>query len=430
MKSRIKPAIKNYTEEENRPGRQFMDVIKFIIEEDEVVLKSQPRSVKSIFTALAGAWRDMDNVMRKSKNKRASFVPSAELSAAFQQSSVQVGQRLAALNDLASGKTKRELEDQLARCSADLHMAQRHHGVDQVVAHGLGFGRVVAVDAPRLHQRGVQVQVVRHHGGANDADGHHQAGAVQTRHEAGCHVGPNRPCQQHLNRQASTNRHHQGGDQSFKFADAIALQQDDQHHVNPGDQRTPGQRNAKQQVERNRAAQQLSQITGHDGGFTQHPQGQHHRPCVVFSACLCQIQPAGDAQPRRQALQQHGDQVGRQQHPHQLVAEARAPFQVGGPVTRVHVAHADHDRRAAKPQGAPASWRAHVHAQFEVGQSVVPTLKLTTAPAAPSGRSSRSGPRAGDEKSQQAPATPALGCHCRPSRSAPPPVAGPAVMSM
>ena len=47
---------------------------------------------------------------------------------------------------------------------------QRHRAVDQRDVDGAPPGRLRAAILPGLHQRGMQVEVMRHHGGADDAD--------------------------------------------------------------------------------------------------------------------------------------------------------------------------------------------------------------------------------------------------------------------
>ena len=62
---------------------------------------------------------------------------------------------------------------------------------------------------------------------------------------------------------------------------------------------------------------------------------------VGFAARLREVAPADDSQTRGKRLQQDRHGVGQHQDPQQLIAEARAAFQVGGPVAGVHVADAD-----------------------------------------------------------------------------------------
>ena len=67
---------------------------------------------------------------------------------------------------------------------------------------------------------------------------------------------------------------------------------------------------------------------------------------IGFAARLRQVASADDAQPGGQRLQQNRHQVRKHQDPQKLVAEARAAFEVGGPVARIHVADADQVRGA------------------------------------------------------------------------------------
>ena len=48
---------------------------------------------------------------------------------------------------------------------------ERDRRIDQVEAAGAALGLVALADLPRLHQRRMQVEIVRHHGGAQDPDG-------------------------------------------------------------------------------------------------------------------------------------------------------------------------------------------------------------------------------------------------------------------
>ena len=61
---------------------------------------------------------------------------------------------------------------------------QRHHRIDQIVAAGGALTRIGVADLPGLHQRRMQVEIVRHHRGAQHADGDIQGLAV----EAGNHA--------------------------------------------------------------------------------------------------------------------------------------------------------------------------------------------------------------------------------------------------
>ena len=77
------------------------------------------------------------------------------------------------------------------------------------------------------------------------------------------------------------------------------------------------------------------------------------RPRIGFAAGLRQVAAGDDAQARAQRLQQDGHGVRHHQHPEQAVAEARAAFQVGGPIAGVHVADADQVGRSGEGEHAP-----------------------------------------------------------------------------
>ncbi len=88
--------------------------------------------------------------------------------------------------------------------------------------------------------------------------------------------------------------------------------------------------------------------------ISQRPQSARlTRARVGFAAGLGQIAAGNDAQARAERLQQDGHGVGHDQHPQQAVAEARAAFQVGGPVAGVHIADADQIGRAGEGEHAP-----------------------------------------------------------------------------
>ena len=75
-------------------------------------------------------------------------------------------------------------------------------------------------------------------------------------------------------------------------------------------------------------------------------------PRVGVAAGLRQVAPAGDAEARRERLQQDRHQVRHHDHAEQRVAEARAAGEVGGPVARVHVADGHQVARARRTRTA------------------------------------------------------------------------------
>ena len=61
----------------------------------------------------------------------------------------------------------------------DQRAVQRDHGIEQIEAAGFAPVRDASPDAPRLHQRRMQIEIVRHHRRAQNADGDVQAGVVE-----------------------------------------------------------------------------------------------------------------------------------------------------------------------------------------------------------------------------------------------------------
>ena len=72
------------------------------------------------------------------------------------------------------------------------------------------------------------------------------------------------------------------------------------------------------------------------------------RPRVAVAAGLREVAAAGDAEPRRQRLQQDRHQVRDHDDAEQRVAEPGAAGEVGRPVARVHVADRDQVARAGE----------------------------------------------------------------------------------
>ena len=246
---------------------------------------------------------------------------------------------------------------------------ERHHRIDQVVAAGRPlFGGRVA-DVAGLHQRGVQVQVVRHHGRSQHSDGHVQGVAVEARDQSGHHLGNRGPGPDDLDAEAGGDHRDQRQHEGFEGADAEALKPQQQKRIGGRQQDARQQRNVEQQVEPDGRAQHLRQVAGRDGDLAQRPQRQVDAPRVGLAAGLRQVAPRHDPQPRAEGLEQDGHGVGHHQHPQKPVSETRSAFEIGGPVARVHVPDAHQVGRPGEGEHAlPEGHLGGAHRRVNVGQ--------------------------------------------------------------
>ena len=116
------------------------------------------------------------------------------------------------------------------------------------------------------------------------------------------------------------------------------LQKQHNNDVERRQRDAPGERQAEQKIERNGGADHFRQIAGRDCNLAQHPQHDRRRPRVAVAAGLRQVASAGDAEPRRQRLQQDRHQIRQHDDAEERVAEASAACEVGRPIARIHVA--------------------------------------------------------------------------------------------
>ena len=148
-----------------------------------------------------------------------------------------------------------------------------------------------------------------------------------------------RPGEKHLHAEQRDDGADQRDHQRLNVAEAPALHQQNQQHVQPGDEHAVEERNVEEQVQRDGRADHFGQVAGGDGDLGADPQRIAHPWAVALVAELRQVALRGHAQLQAQALQQNGHQVRGHDDEEQRVAEARAAGDVRGPVAGVHVAH-------------------------------------------------------------------------------------------
>jgi len=89
----------------------------------------------------------------------------------------------------------------------------------------------------------------------------------------------------------------QRDDEGLEEAEALVHQVEQQESVERGDDGAGDQRDAEQQVQRDRGADDLGEVAGDDGELAGDPQQERDRTRIVGPAGLRQIPAGGDAKP-------------------------------------------------------------------------------------------------------------------------------------
>jgi len=144
-----------------------------------------------------------------------------------------------------------------------------------------------------------------------------------------------------LDAEADRNDAEQRHDEGLDPAEAEVLHPQDQEHVEGRDQDAELERNAEQEVEPDRRADDLGKIGRADRDLRHHPQRPRYRAWKSVAAGLRQVAAGRDPQPRAQRLQEDRHQVGEQRNGQQRVPELRSTRERGRPIARVHVADGD-----------------------------------------------------------------------------------------
>ncbi len=216
---------------------------------------------------------------------------------------------------------------------------------------------------PPLGERRVQVDHVRHHGGAEDAGGQQQrVGAREAGDEARGDAGGVVRHEQRVDEEAEQDHAEHPRDDDLEAAVAAALQGEQREGDHRGHQAGRQQREPEQEVERDRRADELGEVGRHGDDLGLHPEPERRALGVVLAAQLGQAAARRDADLRRQVLDQHRHQVRAEDHPQQQVAELRPAGDVGGEVARVDVRDGGHERRARRTAARAARGRARAAA--------------------------------------------------------------------
>src|SRR3970040_1664222 len=113
----------------------------------------------------------------------------------------------------------------------------------------------------------MKIEVMGHHRCPDDANGNVEALRIQTRQEPAQDSVPIRLGQKNLENKANADHRDQTEVEGPPLADAKALDGKQQESIERGEEHAPLHWNAKKQIEANRGAQHLSQVTGGNGNF-------------------------------------------------------------------------------------------------------------------------------------------------------------------
>ena len=200
---------------------------------------------------------------------------------------------------------------------------------------------------PLLGERRMQIDRVRHDGGAEDA-GREQdtAGTVEARHE----TSGGRPRidvhAEQVDQEAQQDDREQPADHELEAAVAPTLQPQQPERHGPGEQTPDDQRQAEQQLQRDGAPGHLGQVGCHGHQLRLDPQAERHPSREVLPAQLGEVGPGRQAGLGRQGLHEHRHGVGDDDHPEQQIAVRRTAREVGREVARVDVRDRGHERGA------------------------------------------------------------------------------------
>ena len=121
----------------------------------------------------------------------------------------------------------------------------------------------------------MEIEIVRHHRSAEDADGDVQHFAIakdfKPRNKTDCGFAPDWLCEKNFIGKARCNGNDQRHHESLDQPKAAPLQRENDQHVERGDQYAGDQRKSEQQLERDGGAKNFSEVTSGDRNFANNP---------------------------------------------------------------------------------------------------------------------------------------------------------------
>src|SRR5262249_46355260 len=190
----------------------------------------------------------------------------------------------------------------------------------------------------RLHNTRVEIEIVRHDGGAKDPDGDVKHFAVfqnfDTRNEAHSGFFPEGLCEEDFVSKARADCRDESDDKDLNEAETTPLQEENDEHVEGGDEDAGEERQSEKQLKGDGRAKDFGKIASGDGNFANKPERVGDRPGVMVTTGLSEVAAGDDAEFCRQRLQEHRHEVAKKDDAKQGVAKLGASAEVGGPITR------------------------------------------------------------------------------------------------
>ena len=189
---------------------------------------------------------------------------------------------------------------------------------------------------------------MRHHGGTQNRGGHqHRIGALEAWDQAPHHrCGIRRGHEQARDEPEGDDQQHHDDDPFERGLRPAALEP--QHHRGgrADHQAADEQRQAKQQIKGDSAADHLGQIRGDGDDLRLHEKHEPSRVAHTLPQQFRQALAGDDAELRRLVLNQHAHRVRQHQHPYQQVAVSCAGRDVRRHIARIDIGDRSHERRS------------------------------------------------------------------------------------
>ena len=153
-----------------------------------------------------------------------------------------------------------------------------------------------------------------------------------------------------LEREARDDHADEHGDDRLEAAEAARLQREDHEGRDAGDQAGGEERDAEEQVEADRGADELGDVGRHRDRLGLQPEQARRAPAEALAAQLGQVPAGRDAELGAHRLDQHRHQVRGEDDPQQQVAVLRAAGDVGREVAGIDVGDRRDEGRAEERQ--------------------------------------------------------------------------------